>query len=341
MSHDLDKVLIRPGQSVRFEDRDHLLLTLDRLDQPVPSRHEGRTRDQREQFCIVHYLRFLAAADLLALPVTLRKPLHGQDPPDFVLAWPGGRQESFELTEGSKPEYQRRLTEASVRRDPEIILPVDINASDAELTQFWADALFMAFHRKAEMLQRGHFHLDHLLIYDLTGVGLLLPLAKGAPLLRQKLQAWHAENDTKHRFERVSVLRDGALLLDVGGEGRILRGESTYFQTPVIRAEGEEDLRRRLRDLDRYCRVNSIRHLKAFGSILGDRVDDFDDDSDVDLLVEFEPGIRITLLDMSRMERELTELIGIQVDLRTAGDLSRYFRQEVLQNAVELHASQG
>jgi predicted nucleotidyltransferase len=41
------------------------------------------------------------------------------------------------------------------------------------------------------------------------------------------------------------------------------------------------------------------------------------------------------------MERELGELIGFKVDLRTAGDLSRYFRHEVLQEAVELRAARG
>jgi hypothetical protein len=57
--------------------------------------------------------------------------------------------------------------------------------------------------------------------------------------------------------------------------------------------------------------------------------------------VEFEPGTRITLLDMARMERELGKLTGFKVDLRTAADLSRYFRQEVLQEAVELRAARG
>ncbi|HEY2291458.1 MAG TPA: hypothetical protein VGM86_12220 [Thermoanaerobaculia bacterium] len=57
--------------------------------------------------------------------------------------------------------------------------------------------------------------------------------------------------------------------------------------------------------------------------------------------MEFEPGTRVTLLDMARMERELGQLIGFEVDLRTAGDLSRYFRHEVLQKAVELRATQG
>ena len=337
MLHDINKVLLRPGDSIHFEDRDHLLKTLDELDQRVPARHEGRKKDHREHFCILRYLRFLAGEDLLPLPVTLRKTPENQDPPDFVLEWPDGRKETFELTDGSTEEYQRRLATAS-RAEDELVLPVDINTPEKDAAQLWAEILFSAFLKKAEALMDGRFDLDHLLIYDLTGLGLLLPLEQGAPILKQKVQEWHAEEVPVHRFGRISILRDLALLLDLEGKGRVLRRESPYFQLPVIRAHDEEDLRRRLREIDRYCRQNSIRHLKAFGSILGDR-DDLREDSDLDLLVEFEPGTRVTLLDMARMERELGELIGFKVDLRTAGDLSRYFRREVLQEAVELRAA--
>ncbi len=341
MAHDIGKILLRPGDSVHFEDRDHLLETLDRLDRRVPARHEKRTRDHREHFCMLRYLHFLAGEDdLLPLPVTLRKTPERQDPPDFVLKWPERRQETFELTDGSTQEYQKRLTAASWDED-HLVLPVDINTPEREAAQLWAEILFSAFLQKAEGLRLGRFDLDHLLIYDLTGLGLLLPLEQGAPILRQKVQEWHAREAPVHRFGRISVLRDLALLLDLEGAGKILQGGSPYFQLPVIRAHNEEDLRRRLREIDGYCRRNWIRHLKAFGSILEDRGDNFREDSDVDLLVEFEPGTRVTLLDMARMERELGELIGFKVDLRTAGDLSRYFRHEVLQEAVELRAARG
>lgn len=334
MVHNIDKVVLRPGESIHFEDRDHLLETLDGLDRLVPERNEGRSEDHREHFCMLHYLRLLAGEDLLALPVTLTKERN--DPPDFVLEWPD-RRETFELTDGSTQEYQRNLA-ANWFENP-LVSPGD-TMPEKEAAQLWAEILFSAFLRKAENLSRGH-GLDHLLIYDLTAVGLLLPLQRGALVLRQKVQDWCARKAPAHRFRRISILRDQALLLDLEGEGKILRGESPYFQLPVIRARDEEDLKRRLREIDHYCRQNSIRHLKAFGSILGDRGDAFREDSDLDLLVDFEPGTRVTLLDMARMERELTELVGFKVDLRTAADLSRYFRQEVLEEAVELRAAQG
>jgi len=74
------------------------------------------------------------------------------------------------------------------------------------------------------------------------------------------------------------------------------------------------------------CRRNRIKRLAFFGSVLRD---DFDAQSDVDVLVEFTAGARVTLLDMVRVQEELSEIIGRRVDLRTRGFLSRYFRDEV------------
>lgn len=83
--------------------------------------------------------------------------------------------------------------------------------------------------------------------------------------------------------------------------------------------------------LEALCRRHHIRRLALFGSTLKgtDRPD-----SDVDLLVEFTPEARPTLLDMARIEHELSALLGgRRVDLRTAADLSRYFRDAVVREA--------
>ena len=85
-----------------------------------------------------------------------------------------------------------------------------------------------------------------------------------------------------------------------------------------------------------FCRSNHIRRLSLFGSVLRA---DFAPDSDVDILVEFEAGAVITLLDMARMEQELTEMIGHKVDLRTPNELSRYFRDQVRAKAVVQYAA--
>ena len=85
-----------------------------------------------------------------------------------------------------------------------------------------------------------------------------------------------------------------------------------------------------------FCQGNQIRTLSVFGSALRE---DFGPDSDVDILVEFDDDAVVTLLDMARMEIELSEMIGRQVDLRTPQELSRYFRDEVLATAVVRYAA--
>ena len=84
-------------------------------------------------------------------------------------------------------------------------------------------------------------------------------------------------------------------------------------------------------DLAPICRRHRIRKLSLFGSRLKGTARP---DSDIDLLVEFEPDAKTTLFDMARIEIELSALMGgRRVDLRTAGDLSRYFRDEVVRTA--------
>lgn len=73
-----------------------------------------------------------------------------------------------------------------------------------------------------------------------------------------------------------------------------------------------------------------------FGSVLHR---DFTDASDVDLLVEFEPGRTPGLLTIAAMEIELGAMLGREVELRTLNDLSRYFRDAVAASAQELYAA--
>jgi predicted nucleotidyltransferase len=89
--------------------------------------------------------------------------------------------------------------------------------------------------------------------------------------------------------------------------------------------------------LAEFCRLNGIRKLSLFGSVLRD---DFRPQSDVDVLVEFEPGAPIGYLDMARMELELADLLGRRVDLRTLAELSRYFRREVADSAEGLYPTE-
>jgi len=86
-----------------------------------------------------------------------------------------------------------------------------------------------------------------------------------------------------------------------------------------------------------FCRNHHIRKLSLFGSVL---TSDFRPDSDLDVLVEFEPGHRVGFIRLAGLERELSAMAGRKVDLRTPRELSRYFRDEVLRLA-EVQFAQG
>lgn len=89
-----------------------------------------------------------------------------------------------------------------------------------------------------------------------------------------------------------------------------------------------------LEDIAEFCRKHHIRKMSLFGSVLRD---DFRPDSDIDVLVEFEPDAKVSLFDMGGMQIELTELMGREVDFKTAGFLSRYFRQKVIDSAETIY----
>ena len=79
-----------------------------------------------------------------------------------------------------------------------------------------------------------------------------------------------------------------------------------------------------------FCRRNHITKFAFYGSVLHG---DFRPDSDVDVLVDFESDYPVTLFDIAGMEIELSDIIGRKIDLRTPEDLSRYFRNEVVETA--------
>jgi uncharacterized protein len=83
-----------------------------------------------------------------------------------------------------------------------------------------------------------------------------------------------------------------------------------------------------------YCQSQTIQRLSLFGSVLRN---DFSPESDVDMLVDYLPDAVITLLDMAQQEIDLTTIIGHKVDLRTANELSPYFRQDVIETAMLIY----
>ena len=79
-----------------------------------------------------------------------------------------------------------------------------------------------------------------------------------------------------------------------------------------------------------FCQRHHIRKLALFGSVLRD---DFRPSSDLDVLIEFEPGCTVGLLSMAALQLELSRLLGCKVDLRTPAELSRYFRDDVVRTS--------
>jgi uncharacterized protein len=88
--------------------------------------------------------------------------------------------------------------------------------------------------------------------------------------------------------------------------------------------------------LAELCERNQVQELALFGSAL---TRDFGKDSDIDLLVTFQPGARVGFLTLAKMKRELEELLGRKVDLVPKGGLKPAIRESVLATARVLYAA--
>ena len=84
-----------------------------------------------------------------------------------------------------------------------------------------------------------------------------------------------------------------------------------------------------------FCRRHGVRRLAVFGSALRH---DFGPHSDIDVLVEFEPGLTPGLAFFA-MQDELSAMLGRVVDLHTPASLSRYFRDEILTEAQDQYVA--
>lgn len=84
------------------------------------------------------------------------------------------------------------------------------------------------------------------------------------------------------------------------------------------------------------CRRHCIRELALFGSVLRD---DFSPESDIDVLVEFEPNARLGYLGFFRLQDELAELFGREVDLFTPNSLKPFARETAMQTKRVIYAA--
>ena len=88
--------------------------------------------------------------------------------------------------------------------------------------------------------------------------------------------------------------------------------------------------------LEALCRRHDIERLALFGSVLRD---DFTPESDVDVLVDFAPGVRLTLFGLARVQNELSDVLGRRVDLHEGRSLHGAIRERVLQAARQLYVA--
>lgn len=84
------------------------------------------------------------------------------------------------------------------------------------------------------------------------------------------------------------------------------------------------------KEIEAFCQRHHVRKLAFFGSVLGSA---FTPDSDIDILIEFDPEHIPGLIGFNGMEMELEEILGHKVDLNTPQSLSRYFRERVIAEA--------
>jgi uncharacterized protein len=84
-----------------------------------------------------------------------------------------------------------------------------------------------------------------------------------------------------------------------------------------------------------FCRAHAVRELALFGSVIRG---DFGRDSDVDVLIDLDPGARIGLIAFQKMRDELASILGRPVDLVTRAGLNRHIKDEILSSAEVVYA---
>jgi predicted nucleotidyltransferase len=89
-------------------------------------------------------------------------------------------------------------------------------------------------------------------------------------------------------------------------------------------------------EITALCREYQVRELSLFGSVLRD---DFRDESDIDLLVLFEPEAEIGLLELAALQRKLGAVLQRKVDLVPKNGLRPFYRKEVLASARVIYAA--
>lgn len=161
-----------------------------------------------------------------------------------------------------------------------------------------------------------------------TGIGLgpvqrQLKQLTDAGILRRSVrgrQVYYQANSTCPLFSELQ-----SLVIKTSGSGKTIRAPITKQGNVVPR----QNLVVPEKEIAEFCLRHHINRLAFFGSVLRN---DFSPDSDIDVLVEFEPGY-VPGFAIVAMENELSHILGRKVDMRTPKDLSRHFRERVVREA--------
>jgi predicted nucleotidyltransferase len=329
------------GDDLAAASGDELRALLEQVDITVPRRTQGRRSEHIERYCVVHYLRTLERNGLLRFPFRISK----DDPPDFVVEM-GSERFGLEVTEAGDPEHQRAMTALETAPRGSVVVGGSVRepgkparswpyAGD-EPERFWTAEVLARIKKKTEQLAAyASLPEECLLVYDNTEYGPLTAwtVTELPSRLATAIDEWRiAEPGHRRHFSRISVLRDRVLMYDVTGDAFLLPvppSSALPVLLPLTRLPGVSE-----EDLQEFCRSHHIRKLGFFGSVR--EAERFGPDSDVDVLVEFEPSHRIGLMGLARVELELSRLLSRKADLRTVPDLSRYFREEVVREKTDL-----
>ncbi|MEM7482580.1 MAG: nucleotidyltransferase domain-containing protein [Acidobacteriota bacterium] len=320
------------------ETGQELRAKLGTLDISVPRQTEGRTTEARERYCIVHYLRTLETHGLVDFPLRISQ---GESPDCDVIA--GSNRFGLEIVEVISQEFARARTkleeapegsllEGTTVRLPGIAMDGPIAFGDEPERRWTAEALASVMKKSTKLKDYRAFPAYRLLLYDNSEwrVSTAWTVHELPARLAAAIREEPALQSNAREFSEVSVLRDRVLLFDVTGSGYLLpvpTGETLPPLLPLSRLPVSEN---RLRA---FCDEHKIRKLGFFGS---DRNNGFGPHSDIDVLVEFESDARISLFDLVGIEQDLTALVERKVNLRTVPELSRYFREDVVRNELEL-----
>jgi len=205
------------GDKIEFGSAKDLRIKFSEINCSVPEATKGRTTDHRERYCLKYYLEELVKKEKLTFPLKVKK----EESPDFLITMDNGVKIGLEVTEGTTPEYQRKIKEFEKRFKKngigyEFIGPWVDGAPECK----WTEIIVMRIKEKLQKLNQSHFKSANryeLLIYDNNDLTLPVRIEEALPMLRRKL--CDVLKSFKKIFDSISILtpqgRKEQLLYDI------------------------------------------------------------------------------------------------------------------------------